>query len=1125
MTAQRIPTSGPSAKTRSKDSRTSNPSTSSRPAEEAAGAVDEHDDVGQGRPLRGRHRPSPLELAAEVAHEAGLSLPVARDDDAAAVREAGEHAQLAGAVIQGVEVQRLRGPRAGERDRHGQQRGGGTAAADAEDGEVAVGGAPPGRHPALPVRVVGHGDGDEGRSVVVGRIARWRARHVVEVALVDARRQRVGPRPTRERAPGGRPGVDARVDELLEIGRSVGSAAGRARRSCSWSEGERAQLDRRARRRSRRRHERGLHRDDLARAEADTRPAGTVPRQAGGVGNVDDVGRVGHVLHPQRDAEVGVGAEVIGHGAGRPLGGEHEVDAEAAAPLGDADEGVDEVGELGLERGELVDHDDEPRQRLGGGGQLPVAGEVGRPDGAQQPFPMAELCFEAPERPLGEVGVEVGDEPDGVRQPGAGVEGAAALEVDEDEREVVGVGAGGEAGDERAEQLALAGAGRAGDEPVRPVGDEVELEHAVGRDAQRRRRARVGAGGGPAPSQLLGIGVVESEQRQEPDRVGQPGAAAVELGVVEAGEGAGGAPGGRFGEARRSHGRETPAQRRQSELGVAVLAVEPHHRRAHRGEAVDRRGDDDAGHRPGRAGQEVAQRSAAPLEQGVAVDDGEQRRPDAASLARLPHPVALAGGLEDRVGKGIGVGTPGRQPAPRTARIGDVRQPLRPVPVVDDRSVARHEDGEVGGTVVHRGLHAATSGRRRRPPARDPTTPTTPPPASSTVTGQSRQRGHLGHRGHHVRVSCGGLRLRRAARPTAPGRCRRAARASRRGPAAAPTAGCSAAGRDGATSAGSGCMRRRRSRSAPAAERERVAERVELDAPTGGVAPPALRRPPPGLEVAADGEHRREQGEDGEDGVAEDDHHHAGHEQRGEHGDDAERQPGPGRRRRLRHLDRRGGRRQRRSGRAVVRHRPGDGRPARRAGHGTIVDGRRQRDVGGAESRRGARGDLRRRPGADRGLGRAVGPEPRPVARGEVAERRGAVGADAQLGVPARDAGIADHDVGPRVTADDDGPRSHRRARPGVETTDDGDGDRVGRFRHGRGVELDATQHAGLEQGALRIGGDAGERTDGHAGRGGQVGERGVRVVGHDLPLPTVQQHLHSHGEYGNFMKRSSSCR
>ena len=132
--------------------------------------------------------------------------------------------------------------------------------------------------------------------------------------------------------------------------------------------------------------------------------------------------------------------------------------------------------------------------RRGSGGPAgdgPVVGEVGGADRAQQALAPAQLGVEAGQRPFGEAVVEVGHQPDGVRQVGAGVERRPALVVDEHEREVVRAAAGGERDDERAQQLALARAGRAGDEGVGAVADEVDLDDAVG---GRGRAARPGAG-------------------------------------------------------------------------------------------------------------------------------------------------------------------------------------------------------------------------------------------------------------------------------------------------------------------------------------------------------------------------------------------------------------------------------------------------------------------------------------------------------------------------------------------------------------------------------------------------------------------------------------------------------
>ena len=77
----------------------------------------------------------------------------------------------------------------------------------------------------------------------------------------------------------------------------------------------------------------------------------------------DDVPGVGDVVQPEGEPQVGVGADVVADDARRALRRQHEVDAEAAAALGDADERRHERRQLGGQGGELVDDDDEPRQR------------------------------------------------------------------------------------------------------------------------------------------------------------------------------------------------------------------------------------------------------------------------------------------------------------------------------------------------------------------------------------------------------------------------------------------------------------------------------------------------------------------------------------------------------------------------------------------------------------------------------------------------------------------------------------------------------------------------------------------------------------------------------------------
>ena len=105
------------------------------------------------------------------------------------------------------------------------------------------------------------------------------------------------------------------------------------------------------------------------------------------------------------------------------------MEAEAPPALGDVDERRHELGELEGEEGELVDDHEQAGQRLRRG-EATVLVERGDAGLAQDPLAVAELGPEAAQHAPGEVLVEIGDEADGVRQVGAGVERGSALEVD-----------------------------------------------------------------------------------------------------------------------------------------------------------------------------------------------------------------------------------------------------------------------------------------------------------------------------------------------------------------------------------------------------------------------------------------------------------------------------------------------------------------------------------------------------------------------------------------------------------------------------------------------------------------------------------------------------------------------
>ena len=268
---------------------------------------------------------------------------------------------------------------------------------------------------------------------------------------------------------------------------------------------------------------------------------GTRERRRGSV--ADDVPGVDRVVQPQGEAQVGVRPDVVADDPGRPLRRQDEVDAEAASALGDADERRHERGDVGGQGGELVDDDDESRQG-GPAGDGPVLGEIGGADRTEQALPPAQLGLQTGQRPFGQAVVEVGHQPDGVRQIGAGVERRPALVVDEDEREVRRAAAGGERDDERPQQLALPRASRAGDEGVGPVADEIDLDDAVGGEAERRDRARVRPVGAPCGGDGDGVvdraGAVVRAELAEADRDRQCAGGRVRvLRVVQPGQRAG----------------------------------------------------------------------------------------------------------------------------------------------------------------------------------------------------------------------------------------------------------------------------------------------------------------------------------------------------------------------------------------------------------------------------------------------------------------------------------------------------------------------------------------------------------------------------------------------------------
>ena len=209
------------------------------------------------------------------------------------------------------------------------------------------------------------------------------------------------------------------------------------------------------------------------------------------------------------------------------------MDAEAAAALGDVDDPGDEVGHLLDEGGELVDDDDE-RWRCFVRVALDHLGEVFG-FALHQSHPVVELGAQRGEGAQRQRRLEVGDVADRVRDVVEDDAGCPALVVDEQERQAGRRVLVDQGGDDRLQQFALAGTGRAADQGVRAVLDEVELERTGRTDADRGAQA-VRLGLRPLPGDRQRGGQLRSEQREQRhdarDRCGRAG----RRGVAQRGE-------------------------------------------------------------------------------------------------------------------------------------------------------------------------------------------------------------------------------------------------------------------------------------------------------------------------------------------------------------------------------------------------------------------------------------------------------------------------------------------------------------------------------------------------------------------------------------------------------------
>ncbi len=358
------------------------------------------------------------------------ALGVVAGDHRADVGQSVEHVEAASGEVDGVHLDRMPAGLGGQAGADGDaaQRDGLAGPAGAQDQQPAVGvGSERRQRLQLPSRLVAHAEHD--RQVVTA------ARQTTELVAGGERRQ---PRSARRADAGQLERAPVVGDEALQVARVLGRHDGPTLLRDGGVVVEAEQPDPR----HRRLHvgERvaadvgALERHQLLRADAGDRPAGQPALDRRRDRRADDVGRLVVGGHPQRHAQVRVGADLTGDHTGRALRGEHEVEAEAAAAQGDVDDAVHELGDLLGQRGELVDHDQQARRRVGMALALHLD-EVLGVGLLEQQLAVVQLGVERDERPSHLVAVEVGDHADGVREGDALLERGTALVVDEQERD------------------------------------------------------------------------------------------------------------------------------------------------------------------------------------------------------------------------------------------------------------------------------------------------------------------------------------------------------------------------------------------------------------------------------------------------------------------------------------------------------------------------------------------------------------------------------------------------------------------------------------------------------------------------------------------------------------------
>ena len=329
---------------------------------------------------------------------------------------------------------------------------------------------------------------------------------------------------------------------------------------------------------------------------------------------------------------------------------------------------------------------------------------------AEDLLPAAQLGVERDERAVGQVGVEVGEEADGVGQLDAVLERGAALVVDEHERELVGRVRRGESRDVALEQLALAGAGGAGGQAVRTVAAQVHVDDPGRSDADRRAEPGVVAVGLPPLLHPDRVRLLHLEQVEQERLAGHVTRERRRRDIADGGEVEGHLGGGVERDAVADDAGDGVAGRGDRHRHLVGQLGGVHDRTALAGQVLGRRGAEDGVDPELRsAGEHAGQRRAGDVD-GTRDDEQDLRGPE--GVAEADVALGLDAPLGDEVvddlehrSDVIALG-PHRAAArhPGQQRLG-VGEPPGPGPLVGAVARGEHHDGQVARRVEGGGLH------------------------------------------------------------------------------------------------------------------------------------------------------------------------------------------------------------------------------------------------------------------------------------------------------------------------------------------------------------------------------------------------------------------------------------